>query len=111
MAIHEVVRVPGAIRMLNGRLLHHRTLTMDNFFAVSDRNATADAGELLARRSPVGALQVLSRPILRFLWCYVVRGEFRLGGRGLVHACVTATCDLMRYAKAWERSREATEAS
>ena len=111
MAIHEVVRVPGAIQMLNGHLLHRRTLSMDDFFTVFNRNATTEAGELLARTPRVSALHVLGRPILRFVWCYVVRGGFRLGERGLVHACVAATSDLMRYAKAWERSRPATEVS
>jgi glycosyltransferase involved in cell wall biosynthesis len=104
MAIHEVVRVPGAIRMLNAHLLHRRMLSMDDFFTVFNRNATAEADDLLTERSSVGSLQVLIRPIVRFLWCYIVRGGFRLGGRGLVHACVAATSDLMRHAKAWEHS-------
>lgn len=111
MSIHEVVRVPGEIRMLDGHLRHRRMLSMDDFFTVFNRNATIEAGDVLAQRPRVRALQVLTRPILRFLWCYVIRGEFRLGERGLVHACVAASSDLMRYAKAWERSRTATDAS
>jgi hypothetical protein len=97
--------VPGEVRMLDGRLLHRRTLSVDDLFTIFNRNATAEAAVVLARQPRVGSAQVLLRPILRFLWCYVVKGEFRLGGRGLVHSCVAASSDLMRYAKAWERSR------
>lgn len=111
MAIHEVVRVSGKIRMLDGHLLHRRTLSMDEFFTIFNRNATAEASDVLTRWPRVGALEVLMRPVLRFLWCFVVRGEFRLGGRGLVHSCVVASSDLMRYAKAWERSRPGAEAT
>lgn len=105
MTIHEVVRVPGNVRRLDGHLAHRRALSMDDFFRVFNRNASTEARELVARGSSVTAVQVTIRPVLRFVWCYLIKRGFRSGSRGLVHACVAASSDLMRFAKAWEHSQ------
>lgn len=111
MSIHEVVRVPGPIRLLDGHLLHRRMLSMDDFFRVFNGNATTEAQEHVARGVSGTAIDVLIRPVLRFAWCYLIKGEFRLGQRGLVHACVVASSDLMRYAKTWELTRSEPSAT
>lgn len=100
--IHELVDVPGRVRRLRGVLLHWRPFTMDDFFRVFNRNATLEAATLHRSGHTVTALDVAVRPLLRFLWCYFARGNIGMGGRGVVHAAVKASADLMRYAKAWE---------
>jgi glycosyltransferase involved in cell wall biosynthesis len=102
MPIHEVVRVPGGTALLAGVLLHDREFAMDDYFRVYNRNATAEAQALVLGRRPVSSVEVALRPVLRFLWCYLVKGDVHLGGRGLVHAALRACSDFMRYAKAWE---------
>ena len=105
MAVHEVVRVPGAVHPLDGLLLHWNDLTLDELAALFNRYATLEAEDLHRRGARAGAASLLGRPVLRFLWLYVARGELRLGMRGLVHAGLKAVAEFLRYAKLWELQR------
>jgi glycosyltransferase involved in cell wall biosynthesis len=104
MVVHEVVRCPGRIHQLGGPLLHLNDLTLDELFSLFNRYASLEADDLHRRGVRAGALSVVVRPILRFGWHYLVRGEYRLGGRGVVHSAVKAAGELMRYAKLWEKT-------
>lgn len=75
---------------------------MHELFGVFNRYATVEAEVLYEQGRRANALTVFVRPILRFLWSYLVKGGFRLGGHGLVHSMLKATSDFMRYAKLWE---------
>lgn len=108
MAVHEVVRCPGQVHLLHGVLIHWNDFTVDELFSLFNRYATTEAQDLHERGLRGSALAVVIRPLLRFGWHYLVRGEYRLGGRGLVHSAIKASSDLMRYAKLWERSLPAT---
>lgn len=104
MVVHEVVRCPGRVHRLDGPLLHWNDLSLDELFSLFNRYATVEADNLHDRGARASALSVIARPMLRFAWHYLIRGEFRLGGQGLVHSAVKATSDLMRYAKLWEKA-------
>jgi len=104
MAVHEVVRCPGSVHQLSGPLLHWNDLSLDELFSLFNRYASVEANDLYDRGVRAGALSVMVRPVLRFGWHYILRGEFLLGGRGVVHSAVKAASDLMRYAKLWEKS-------
>lgn len=103
--VHEVVRVPGTTRVLRGPLLHWNEFTLDELIALFNRYATLEAHELAAAGKRTTALEVVLRPVARFAWLYVGRGEARLGGHGLVHAGLKAASEYMRYAKLWELQR------
>jgi glycosyltransferase involved in cell wall biosynthesis len=102
MRVHEVVRVPGHHLPLEGLLLHWRGYAMDDYIPVFTRYATEEA--LALNEDGVRATwgQVLGRPVGRFLWCYLRKGEFRLGTRGVAHAYIKAFSEFARYAKLWE---------
>lgn len=102
MSVHEEVRCPGPVHELEGPLLHWNDLSLDDLFSLFNRYATLEAAELRHAGARTSALTVIVRPMLRFGWHFFVRGEFRLGGRGLVHSAVKAASELMRYAKLWE---------
>lgn len=102
MKVHEEVRFPGKAIPLNGVLLHWRGYVMDEYITVFNRYATAEAEMLEEKGYKVNALTIIYRPILRFCWCYVARGGFRCGTRGLIHALLKATSEYIRYAKLWE---------
>lgn len=102
MKVHEEVRFPGKAIPLNGILLHWRGYVMDEYITVFNRYATAEAEMLEEKGYKVNALTIISRPILRFCWCYFARGGFRCGIRGLIHAMLKATSEYIRYAKLWE---------
>ena len=105
MAVHEVVRVPGRSRPLTGRLLHVNEFTVDEFATLFNRYATLEAAELHRQGVRAGAGTIVVRPVLRFLWHYVARGEARMGTRGVIHAGMKAVSEFLRYAKLWEIGR------
>jgi hypothetical protein len=68
-----------------------------------NRYATSEADMLDDRGIPPKPWKLVVMPLLRFLWLYVVKREFRLGVAGLMHAQVRAIADFTRHAKHWER--------
>jgi (heptosyl)LPS beta-1,4-glucosyltransferase len=102
MKVHEEVRFPGRAIPLAGTLLHWRGYIIDEYIPVFNRYATAEAEMLYERGDRANALTIFMRPVLRFLWCYVAKGGFRLGTRGLIHAQLKATSEYIRYTKLWE---------
>lgn len=100
--VHEEVQVPGERIELAGDLIHWRGYGMHDYFRVFNDYATLEA-EVLREQSVRGtAWKILSRPILRFFWLYLRKGEWRLGTRGLIHAGLKACSEFMRYSKLWE---------
>lgn len=102
MKVHEEVRFPGKAIPLSGVLLHWRGYMMDEYILVFNRYATAEAEMLQERGCRANGLTIFLRPILRFLWCYLAKGGFRFGTRGIIHAMLKATSEYIRYAKLWE---------
>jgi len=102
MVVHEEVLVPGARRPLDGILLHWRGFQLDDYVPAFDRYAAQEARELTDKGVRVSALHVAARPVLRFGWLYLVRGDWRLGARGLIHAMLKGVQEFLRYARAWE---------
>ena len=103
MKVHEEVRFPGTAVPLAGVLLHWRGYTMNELVGVFNRYATVEAEILDEQGVRATPVNLLLRPILRFLWSYIAKGGFRQGTRGLMHAVLKATSDYIRYAKLWER--------
>jgi (heptosyl)LPS beta-1,4-glucosyltransferase len=102
MNVHEEVRFPGKAIPLSGVLYHWNGHTMDELISLFNRYATLEAQELNRLGKRTTALEIFVRPILRFLWSYVIKGGFRLGTRGLIHSLLKGSSDFMRYAKLWE---------
>jgi (heptosyl)LPS beta-1,4-glucosyltransferase len=107
LQVHEVVRVPGTTHELPGQLLHWNEFTLDELVTLFNRYATVEARELAAAGRRTTAVEVVLRPLARFAWLYLGRGELRLGGHGAVHAGLKAAAEFMRYAKLWELQRSA----
>lgn len=102
MAVHEEVLVPGERHPLDGALLHWRGYQLDDYVRTFDRYAAQEAAELVGNGARIGFLHVAFRPVLRFGWLYVVRGDWRLGTHGLVHSMLKGVHEFLRYARAWE---------
>jgi glycosyltransferase involved in cell wall biosynthesis len=100
--IHERVVVPGRLRALDGELLHWNECSLDELLTIWNHNATVEAAAMRTAGRGTSAVKVVGLPVLRFLWLYAVRGEWRMGGHGLVHAALKASSDFMRLAKLWE---------
>lgn len=101
--VHEEVVLAGRAIPIDGVLLHWRGQSMDELAQVFNRYAGVEAEMLDARGVRAGALAIIGRPVLRFLWCYVRKGAFRQGTRGLMWALMKSTGEYYRYSKLWER--------
>ncbi|NJL20664.1 MAG: glycosyltransferase family 2 protein [Leptolyngbyaceae cyanobacterium SM1_3_5] len=102
MKVHEKVRCPGKTILMSGILLHWRSTLLDEQISCLNRYATIEAEMLQEQGCQSSALLIVTRPILRFLWCYVAKGCFRKGIQGLNYSIVRAISDYVRYAKLWE---------
>ena len=103
LIIHEEVRITGRAIPLPGVIIHWRGMTVVEQVARYAQYAPLEAEVLLARGQRVSVASLLWRPFLRFGWCYVVCGGFRLGARGFAHALMVASSEYLRFAGAWER--------
>jgi (heptosyl)LPS beta-1,4-glucosyltransferase len=102
LKVHEEVIFPGKAIPLNGILIHWGARMMDEYVSDFNQYATLEAEMLSKHGIRANALIIILRPILRFLWCYIARGDFLLGTKGLIHAMLKATHEYIRYAKLWE---------
>ncbi len=102
MLVHEEVRFTGKAILLPGILLHWRGWKIDDQISALNRYATIEAEALYSQGQRANALSIAIRPILRFCWCYLLKGCFRAGIQGLNYSIVRAISEYVRYAKLWE---------
>jgi hypothetical protein len=101
--IHERVVCPGRCIPLPGMLVHWRAFAISDQLSRYVANSLLEADTMQRAGVHVGALRLLLMPVLRFLWCYVYFGGFRLGTAGLVQAMMSASAEFDRHAVLWER--------
>lgn len=103
--IHEEVHFPGRSIPLPGVLLHWRSFRLAEQMHRYIDNADLEATQMARAGARASALKLLSWPVLRFLWCYVARGAWRMGEAGLVFSIMAAHAEFLRWATLWERQK------
>lgn len=103
-AVHESVSVDGRVERLAGHLEHRSYRDLSDFLARADRYATLAAEEAVAQGRRARLVDLVFRPLGRFLVMYVVRRGFLDGWRGFLLASLYAYYVLIRTAKIWERT-------
>ena len=105
-SVHESVSVDGTVGRLTGHLEHRSYRDVADFLERADRYSTLAAAEWAASGRPCRPLlDLVARPVGRFLAMYVARAGFLDGWRGFLLAVLYAYYVLMRSAKVWERMR------
>jgi glycosyltransferase involved in cell wall biosynthesis len=105
-AVHEAITVDGTVARLRGHLEHRSYRDVADFLARADRYTSLAAEEAIAAGRPSRPLlDLVARPVGRFLGMYVARAGFLDGWRGFLLATLYAYYVLMRSAKIWERAR------
>lgn len=97
--LHERVHVDGPTGMLRHELLHVPYRSLSEHLQTIDRYTTIMAAGLHARGRRARVADVVLRPAAHFAKCYVLKGGFRDGWRGLLLAYLGAHYVRMRYAK------------
>lgn len=120
--VHEHLLVDGPVRELWADIWHVNLKGLEDFVIRHDRYATLEALEL-EKPSPgvrIGSflgnwadrrralklrvwMRLPGRPLIRFLWLYLVKQGIRDGREGLVYCSLIAWYDLLTNAKVMER--------
>ena len=103
--VHEHVDAAGPVGEINSALTHEPYPTIDSYFEKLDRYSKWWAEDKLENGRRVGAATVVTRPPLRFLTMYVIRGGFLDGAAGAVLACLASTSVMAKYARLWALGR------
>ncbi len=101
--VHESLRVEGTVGRLDGDLVHRSYRDVADFVERSNRYSTLAADEWMRSGRGVSPLDLVVRPVGRFLSMYVVHRGFLDGWRGFLLAVLYAYYVFIRSAKIWER--------
>jgi len=111
--VHECLVAEGAVRALEGDLLHLTYRGLADQLRTIDRYTT-EAARGLAERGARGALGgMIVNPPLKFLKMYLLKAGFLDGLPGFISAVMGGYYVFLKYAKLWElrrRERDATGA-
>lgn len=111
--VHETMHVTGKTGILDGDLIHHAYPTLAGYLDIMNRYSSLSAEIAVARgdtnRSlPAFIANVYFRPMLNFVWNYILRGGFLDGREGFLLHLYHNVYVSWKYAKAWEASRAST---
>jgi glycosyltransferase involved in cell wall biosynthesis len=104
--VHEDMKMQEELGHLKGDLIHHAYPTLESFIEHANRYSSLGA-DMVARERNVGfsVINIVLRPLVRFVWAYFFRGGFLDGREGLLVLMNHAAYVSWKYAKAWEKSR------
>ena len=106
---HDRIRLDGPSRRLAGRLEHFSYRDLSDSIGTIDRFTTLAAGELHNEGVRFRLVDLLVRPVWRFVRGYLLRGGFSKGLPGFVVSVSSAYYVFMKYAKLWEAERSRRE--
>jgi glycosyltransferase involved in cell wall biosynthesis len=109
-AVHEDMKMSAATGHLKGDLIHHAYPTLESFIDHANRYSSLGGGMVVAERK-VGFsfINIVLRPLVRFIYSYFFRMGFLDGKEGLLVLMNHAAYVSWKYAKAWEMGRERGE--
>jgi glycosyltransferase involved in cell wall biosynthesis len=107
-AVHEDMVTAGRVGRLSGDLIHHAYPTLESFIEHSNRYSSLAAEMVIAEGRPsFSLLNILIRPVVRFVYNYFFRFGFLDGREGLLVLLTHASYVSWKYAKAWDLTRQA----
>jgi glycosyltransferase involved in cell wall biosynthesis len=103
--IHEEVEVPGRSIALAGVLLHWRGFTLAEQLRRYIGNAELEVEQMQAAGRRGSLWRLFVHPPLRFAWCYIACGGWRMGEAGVIQGMMVAHAEWLRWASLWERQK------
>jgi glycosyltransferase involved in cell wall biosynthesis len=103
-AVHEDMKMAGQLGHLEGDLVHHAYPTLESFIEHANRYSSLGAQMVVDQEGRVGFsfINIVLRPVVRFLYSYIFRLGFLDGREGLLVLLTHASYVSWKYAKAWE---------
>ena len=99
---HDRVVVNGAVKRLRNPVWHYTYDDIRDQNETANRFSTITAQQKFVADAPFRWVDLLFRPVLRFLRCYFLRGGFLDGVHGFIIAATQAHGAFLKYAKLWE---------
>ena len=105
--VHEDMKMRGKLGHLQGDLLHHAYHTIESFLDHQNKYSSLGA-DMVVRERHVGfsVVNIVFRPLVRFIWAYFFRMGFLDGREGLIVLMNHAAYVSWKYAKAWQKSKD-----
>lgn len=100
---HDHVELDGTAARLDGELTHYNYRDLSHHVSKVDSYSSIIASRRTEAGERSSLWRLVTRPPMRFLRMYLLRGGFRDGTRGFVVAWMGAFYVFMKYAKLWER--------
>jgi glycosyltransferase involved in cell wall biosynthesis len=106
-AVHEDMKMTAATGLLDGDLIHHAYPTLEGFVEHANRYSSLGA-QMVAdeRKARFSVIDIVLRPLVRFVYGYFFRLGFLDGREGLLVHLIHASYVSWKYAKAWELSKD-----
>jgi glycosyltransferase involved in cell wall biosynthesis len=98
--VHESVTVEGNVGNLESNLLHFTCESLSGHLRTLDRYTTLAAEQLVARKVPIGFMNLVIDPAWTFFNTYFIKLGFLDGMEGLCIAHMAATYNFLKFAKA-----------
>jgi len=100
--VHERLVADGAIRALDGDLLHYTYRGIADHLRTIDRFTTAAAREMASRGAGPAWIGMLVNPPLKFLKMYLLKAGLLDGVPGFIAAVLGSYYVFLKHAKLWE---------
>lgn len=97
--VHEQVVIEGPLGHLSGDLLHESAQSLTAYLAKQNHYTELQANLLWQNGQRFGVLQLMLRPIWRFIRLYLLKRGFLDGIPGLVHITIGCFNTFIKYAK------------
>lgn len=107
--LHANVKVAGRVGELNHFYYHYNYKDIADQIVTINRYSDTAARDMLRSGQRFSYVNLLLRPLFRFIKEYLIKQGFRDGLPGLVIAVSTAYYVFIKYAKLWELQRGLTE--
>jgi glycosyltransferase involved in cell wall biosynthesis len=103
--VHADVDVAGPVRELKHSLLHITFRSWDSYLRKIDRYTSWGAEDLRRKGRRASALDLVIRPLARFVKRYILQLGFLDGVPGLMITGIDTWVVFVKYARLWERGR------
>ena len=106
-AVHEDMKMSAETGLLEGDLIHHAYPNLESFVEHANRYSSLGAQMVVKeRRASFSVIDIIFRPLVRFIYGYFFRLGFLDGREGLLVHLTHASYVSWKYAKAWELSKK-----